>query len=253
MNNNLQPYLISSEQNVTELLSHFDAEYILAVLEDELKSINIASSIIKPNIVSSFEETFKLMREQFPGDESNIIGIRDNIYSNIIEILCNKFNLQYNYNDETIDKYTAAYYIYDFLVCNRNSIMINFFTSFIINNKNNIPVELKKTKDSSTIYNKKIYTDPKLIAISANMESVIKYISELDIKLYNIFSSTYTNQEIVLFLDNAFADRGNFFKTYYCNISVEDMPIVITNIRLQLQNIAGNISSENIQNILWGN
>ncbi len=251
INNNTQPYLINSEYNITELLSHFDADYILSVLEDELNSINIASTIIKPNIVISFEENFKTMREEFPGDEANIVSIREKVYMNIIEILCNKFNLQFNYNDETIDKYTAAYYAYDFLVCNRNNIMINFFTSFIINNKNSINVE-KKNKDSSVVYNKNIYTDPKLIAISANMEKVIKYISEIDVRLVDIFSSTYVNQETVMFLDNAFADRGNFFKTYYCNISTEDMPIVITNIRLQLQKIVGNISDSSINKLLGG-
>ena len=251
INNNTQPYLINSEYNITELLSHFDADYILSVLEDELNSINIASTIIKPNIVTSFEENFKTMREEFPGDEANIVSIREKVYMNIIEILCNKFNLQFNYNDETIDKYTAAYYAYDFLVCNRNNIMINFFTSFIINNKNSINVE-KKNKDSSVVYNKNIYTDPKLIAISANMEKVIKYISEIDVRLVDIFSSTYVNQETVMFLDNAFADRGNFFKTYYCNISTEDMPIVITNIRLQLQKIVGNISDSSINKLLGG-
>ena len=251
INNNTQPYLINSEYNITELLSHFDADYILSVLEDELNSINIASTIIKPNIVTSFEENFKTMREEFPGDEANIVSIREKVYMNIIEILCNKFNLQFNYNDETIDKYTAAYYAYDFLVCNRNNIMINFFTSFIINNKNSINVE-KKNKDSSVVYNKNIYTDPKLIAISANMEKVIKYISEIDVRLVDIFSSTYINQETVMFLDNAFADRGNFFKTYYCNISTEDMPIVITNIRLQLQKIVGNISDSSINKLLGG-
>lgn len=251
INNNTQPYLINSEYNITELLSHFDADYILSVLEDELNSINIASTIIKPNIVTSFEENFKTMREDFPGDEANIVSIREKVYMNIIEILCNKFNLQFNYNDETIDKYTAAYYAYDFLVCNRNNIMINFFTSFIINNKNSINVE-KKNKDSSVVYNKNIYTDPKLIAISANMEKVIKYISEIDVRLVDIFSSTYVNQETVMFLDNAFADRGNFFKTYYCNISTEDMPIVITNIRLQLQKIVGNINDSSINKLLGG-
>lgn len=248
---NLQPYVISNEYNITEILAHFDSDYIISTIEDKLEEINFASSLIQPNIIASFEENFKLMREQFPGDEANINAVRIRVYTEIIQILCNKFNLQFNEIDDTIDLYTAAFYAYDFLVCNRNNIMINFFTSFIINNKNSINVE-KKNKDSSVVYNKNIYTDPKLIAISANMEKVIKYISEIDVRLVDIFSSTYVNQETVMFLDNAFADRGNFFKTYYCNISTEDMPIVITNIRLQLQKIVGNISDSSINKLLGG-
>ena len=56
-----------------------------------------------------------------------------------------------------------------------------------------------------------------------------------------------------MFLDNAFADRGNFFYDFYCvNILKESvLPIIITNIRLDLQRIVGNISSDSIQNILY--
>ena len=74
------------------------------------------------------------------------------------------------------------------------------------------------------------------------------------IKLVNIFQSTYINPEVVMFLDNAFADRGNFFVDYYCNIinKPESLPIVITNIRLQLQKSVGNIGSNNIENLIKG-
>ena len=135
--------------------------------------------------------------------------------------------------------------------------MVNFFVSFIINNKDSLYNALnldaiKKNKDSSLMYGKKIYADQKYILISANIEKVIKYISSLDIRLVNIFQSTYTNPEIVMFLDNAFADRGNFFNAYYCSIinRPEELPIVITNIRLQLQRMVGNINSDSIENII---
>ena len=255
-NNNMQPYIISNEYNITEILAHFDSDYIISTMEDKLQEIDFASSLIQPNIIASFEENFKLMREEFPGDEANTNAVRLRVYKQIIDILCNKFNLQFNELDENIDLYTAAFYAYDFLVCNRNNIMVNFFTSFIVNNKDSLYDALnldllKKNKDSSVIYGKKIYTDQKYIIISANIEKVIKYISTLDIKLLNIFQSTYVNPEIVMFLDNAFADRGNFFNDYYCSIinKLETLPIVITNIRLQLQRIV-NINNNGIENLI---
>ena len=254
---NMQPYIISNEYNITEILAHFDSDYVISTIEDKLEEIDFASSLIQPNIIASFEENFKLMREQFPGDESNINAVRIRVYTEIIQILCAKFNLQFNEIDDTIDLYTAAFYAYDFLVCNRNNIMVNFFVSFIRNNKDSLYNALnldaiKKNKDSSLMYGKKIYADQKYILISANIEKVIKYISSLDIRLVNIFQSTYTNPEIVMFLDNAFADRGNFFNAYYCSIinRPEELPIVITNIRLQLQRMVGNINSDSIENII---
>ena len=254
---NMQPYIISNEYNITEILAHFDSDYIISTIEDKLSEIDFASSLIQPNIIASFEENFKLMREQFPGDESNINSVRIRVYTEIIQILCSKFNLQFNEIDDHIDLYTAAFYAYDFLVCNRNNIMVNFLVSFIINNKDSLYSALnldsiKKNKDSSLMYGKKVYADQKYILISANIEQVIKYIRTLDIRLVNIFQSTYTNPEIVMFLDNAFADRGNFFNTYYCSIinHPEDLPIVITNIRLQLQRLVGNINNDSIENLI---
>ena len=252
-------YDIATEQDITEILAHFDSEYIIATMQDKLENIDFASTLIQANIIASFEENFKLMKEQFPGDESNINIVRERVYREIIDILCSKFNLQFNALDENIDIYTAAFYAYDFLVCNRNNIMVNFFASFIVNNKDSLYNGLnldtfKKNKDSSIMYGNKLYADQKYIIISSNIEKVIKYIATLDIKLVNIFQSTYINPEVVMFLDNAFADRGNFFVDYYCNIinKPESLPIVITNIRLQLQKSVGNIGSNNIENLIKG-
>lgn len=253
---NTATYNISNEYNITEILNHFDSDYVIEAIKDKLDNLDFSSSLIQPNAVAAFEENFKLMKENFPGDESNINIVRIRIYREIIDILCSKFNLQFNEYDDTIDLYTAAFYLYEFLICNRNKIMISFFSSFIINNKDMLYEYInndEKKRDMSTAYNKKIFTDPKYVTISANIEKVINYIATLDIKLVNIFQSVYINPEVVMFLDNAFADRGNFFYDFYCvNILKESvLPIIITNIRLDLQRIVGNISSDSIQNILY--
>lgn len=258
MIDNTQPYLISNEYNMTELLAHFDSDYIISTMRDKIKNINYYSSIKEPNIIDSFEKNFKIMKEKFPGDESNINLVRTRVYIEILNTLCEAFNLAHNidleYNQSNIN--TAAYYAYDFLVCSRNIIMINFFTSFIINNKDSLYSALnldayKKNKDVSALYNKRIYDDSKYAIISTNIEKIIEYISTLDISLLNIFQSTYVNPQVVSFLDETFADRGNFFRDYYCSIvnNKETLPIVITDIRLQLQKIIGN---GNIINYLKG-
>lgn len=248
-----QPYEISNEFNITELLEHFDSNYIFDIITDKLDNIDYTSVLKEPNIVISFEENFKIMNDRFPGDSQNIRMLRAQVYTDIINILCEKFNLQFNEDDDNIDRYTLAYQLYDFLVCNRNTYLINFFTSFIINNKGSLCGflnldEYRKSKETSAAYGKRIYDDPMYGAISANMAKVIRHISTIDISLMNIFQSTYTNPEILIFLDNAIADRGDFFRDFYCSIfdQPEIMPIIITNIRLSLQKIVGNISMQEI-------
>ena len=213
--------------------------------------------LLEPNVVVSFEENFKLMTESFPGDAQNIRDIRTQVYSDIILILCDKFNLQFNEADENIDLYTAAFYLYDFLICNRNNIMITFFTSFIAYNKDSLSRFLnlddyRKSKDSASAYGKRIYSDQKYGIISANMNKVLNHIATLDISLLNILQSVYTSPEVIAFFDNAIADKGNFFKDFYCSAleQPEVLPIIITNIRLSLQKIVGDISPSNIQEIM---
>ena len=36
-NNNMQPYIISNEYNITEILAHFDSDYIIITMEDKLQ------------------------------------------------------------------------------------------------------------------------------------------------------------------------------------------------------------------------
>ena len=250
-------YEINNEYNVTDILAHFDSNYILNIIEDKLENISFATSQIEPNIVVSFENNFKNMNDRFPGDSQNIRNIREQVYRDIIRILTNKFNLQFNMSDENIDLYTAAYYLYDFLMSHRNNIMVNFFTAFIINNKESLCTtlnieEFRKGKDSAAAYSKRVYQDNKFAIISANMPAIINYVSTLDITLLNIFQSTYKDIKLVQFLDNAFADKGNFFKDYYCSIlnKPEELPIIITNIRLALQSHVGNISQSDINEFL---
>lgn len=251
---NNEIYLISNEFNVTQLLAHFDSDYVIGALEEKLNDINYTSSLEEVNIVASFEQNFKMMENEFPGDSQNIKMVREQVYRQIIDILCDKFNLKFNNTDEFIDLYSAAFYLYDFTVSKRNINLINFITSFIINNKDSLYQALdldsyRKNKDSTTLYNKHIYTNNKFALISANIEKVINYIATFDIKLLNIFQSVYINQQIVMFLDNAFADNGNFFKDYYYSMIINPIlaPRIITDIRFQLQKIYGDIGQENLQ------
>jgi len=257
VSNTTQPYLITNEYNMSEIIAHFDSNMMFDIINDKLNSLNYVSTLEEPNMVASFEDQFKLMQEQYPGDSQNIRMIREQIYREIIDILCNKFNLAFNNQDETIDIFTTAYYLYDFLISNRNYIMINFYTAFIINNKdslyNAINLEVPKTgRDISSNYAKRIYNDNKYILLAANMHRVLDHIATLDISLLNIFQSTYIDYKVVQFLDNAIADRGNFFKDIYCNIlnSPEMLPIIITNIKLQLQKTAGSLTDTDMDILL---
>lgn len=251
------PYDVTTEYNITEMMEHFDSNYIFDIINNKIDSIKFDSVLPVPNIVSSFEENFKAMYDRFPGDNDNIRMIRNQVYSDIIIVLCNRFNLEFNDADDSIDRYTAAHYLYDFLVCNRSTYLVNFFTAFIINNKDSICDSLdlegyRKNKDSASAYNKRVHTDPKYGLICSNIPLVLQNISSLPVTLYDIFRSVYVNPQIVAMFDNMVIDKGNFFNDFYCSIlnMPEYLPIVVVNIILSLQKLVGSPAQQSISEML---
>ena len=250
-NTNLGPYDISSEKNLTDLLAHFDSDFVLGIIEDKITNRHYIP-IREANIIASFEQNFKTMHDMFPGDDENINTVRSRAYTEIVDILRKGFNLSCMLQDST-DLYLAAYYLYEFLISDSGPIMINFFTSFIINNKDSLYNSLnlenyRKNKDSSTLYNKRIYVDPKYVTISANLELVLDNIITLDITLDNIIQTTYMNPQVVNLFAELITDKGDYFKDYYCSLlkRQDELPVILTDIRLQLQRmIAGGNNIDN--------
>ena len=250
-------YEVNNDYIFSELLEHFDLEYIFSVLYDKINNFNYTSSLIEPNIINAFESNFRRMFDELPGDGDNIKSIRDQTYRITIDILTKKFNITFNTEDENIDLYTAAAYLYEFLICRRNEIMVNFFVSFIINNKESLYTALindgfKKMRDISSNYSRRVYIDQKIVLITAGMNKVLNYIGEMDVKLVNIFQSTYIDPKVVQFLDNAFSDNANFFKDQYMSVlnNPEISPIIITDIKISLQKIVGNTNLNDISDVL---
>ena len=253
----IPPYTLTSEYNLAEMLEHFNSNYIMDVIDNKINTINYASTLSEPNMVSSLEEEFKIMYERFPDDETNTKQIRVQLYEDIIHLLCDRFNLQFNDDDDTIDRFTAAFYLYDFLICNRSAYMINFFVSFIVNNKDTLCESLnlelpKKMKEIPAGYNKQFYSDPKFVAIAANMKNVLHHIVGIDITLRNIIESVYTTPSVVDFFDNMISDKGDFCKDFYASVVMRPdiEPIVDVGVKLALQKIVGDTSSGSIHEIM---
>ena len=251
------PYSLSSEYNLTEMLEHFDSNYVMDVINNKIDNINYASVLAEPNMVVSLEEEFKIMYERFPGDEQNTKQIREQLYEDIIKLLCDRFNLQFNEDDDNIDRFTAAFYLYDFLICKRAAYMVNFFVSFIVNNKNTICDSLgleipKRVKEPQPGQGKNLYNNPKFLAIIGNMKSVLNHIVSIDITLRNILESVYTVPSVVDFFDNMVSDKGDFCKDFYASVIMRPdiEPIIDVGVRLGLQKIIGDTASSSIHELM---
>ena len=240
---------IITENQLSILLTHFDTNYIFGIITDNIGNRFNCYHIQMPNIIAAYEQDFKLLASQYT-DVSMIETInvtRGETYKAIIDLLCNNFSLQFNEQLEGIDYYSAAYVLYSFLISDFKNNMINFFTNYIIREKNGLydalgMASFKKSKDSSTVYNKKLYKNGKLAIINANLEYVLDSICNFDIPLDVLLNTTFTDKNYVKFIENMIQPIQDFFKFAYVPIIKEPglRPILITDIRLKIQSLSVN-------------
>lgn len=242
---------IQAENEVAVILSNFSTEYIYNVIQTTIQNRRndfLGTDIV--NFVSSLEEAFKGMEIQFPFDAGNIKEIRDRTYAEIIDFIAEEFQLEPVYQ-ENEDKYTLAYYLYDFFISRYDSLMLQYFMSVIHDEKDNLYNWLVNNhttqgNDISTHFNKNLYKDDKLVIIAANLTKVIGWIYSLDIGMEQVFSRVY-NHEVMIFLTDHLKPVSNFLKSTYKSVlekqALYDKASVLLKIKLQFEATGGRMGS----------
>ncbi len=193
---------LQAEGELAALLSNFNTDYIYQAVEDLLVDRNNNFTLQpKVNFVSTLEVSFKSMLVAYPSDKDNIYQVRDTTYMEILDKISEKCNIGINYTLEDTDMYTLANLIYDLFISRYDIHVFTFLKRFIIMQKDFIYTQLqldqrKRSKDTSTIYNKNVYSDPKLALINANLEMCLQFIDSLDFNAEQTLSYIYyTNEE----------------------------------------------------------
>lgn len=236
-------YEVTNDNELAYILSKFDIDYVYTTVTESLANKLRMYDMPLPNIVISFEHAFKQVEEDYPDSKQQIWTTREDVYNNIIRTLCDNYQLVFDDND-TYDKFTSAMYMYNFLVSNFQNNIINFFVTYIIKEKSSIYEMLslsdsRKNKDSSTIYAKKVFKNPKLGVISANLEYVLTNIcNSFDIGFDDYLEIIYPNTDKII-RDHLLAvlrPTNDFFKEYIGScFNTPFRPILLTAIRLGLQ------------------
>lgn len=244
-NANLQAFNVNTENELAEILSHYNSEFIFSIVNEAMKSRFLSVPIAAiPNVVGAWEQNFKAIIAKY-GSESkeHVLQVRNDTYDEIIEMICKEFGLNFTI-DDSIDKYSAAFHLYNLLVCNFIDSLTTFFANFIYKERNSLYeslglAELKKNKDSSTIYGKKVYKDIKLAIINANIDMVITQICSMDIPFYNIISGVCgNNSELKKYFLSIISENERFFEKAYIPVMNSDIrPDIITSIRFKLQEL----------------
>lgn len=240
---NYQSAVIQSENEAASMMSNFSTEYITGVITDLLDDSFTSFSIQpKANFVLSYESNFKEALSMYPADKDNILKVRDDTYKEIIGLISKKFNIDVLY-DEDLDPFSLAHYMYDFFISNYDIYICLFFSTYIAKEKDGLYDALhlennKKSKDISTIYNKKMYSDYKIAIINANLDKVIGYISTIDLDMQTILEYIYfTDQYVIKLFTEHLHPQYDLFQSSFVPIikNPNIYPMVSTSIKLNLQ------------------
>lgn len=245
-------FAILTDSEISSILSYFSEEMAFDIIDNALSNTYRPYAPALANIVEAYEQQFKLSMESYKGLSAELKNKRDDLYNAIIIKVLNHYGLQY-VEQPNVDTYSMAYYVYKFLVSEFSTNVLYFFTKYIDKEKTSIAnfintEELRKNKDSSTIYSKKVISGPgssKLQLIHANLDTVLTAMGGFDISIYDIINTLYSFGNVSALLNNSIVDTGDFFKTYYMNYINIHRAESITRIRLGLQPVPldGGISS----------
>ena len=235
-------YNIVTENELTIVLSHFNDDFIFSMIHDKLMDRVKYFGTESGNVICAWENYFKNQAIIYPTETARIEETRFQTYKKAIEIMAEACNLKVNY-DGIRDIFSTAMYLYDFLISKYSTCMVAFFTNFIIKEKNGIYEQLemvnqKKNKDTTTLYNKKLFKNVKLAVITANLDYVVQNISCFDISFEDILNLIYP-QPIVECISESVSPIGNFYNDNYLPILTTYLrPGIISNIALSINSIS---------------
>ena len=196
---------INIDNQLAGILSQFNTDYIMEYIDDAIeKRLRLYDTMNLPNIVYGYEARFRDLTNGFSSNVEDINAVRQDTYYTVINKLCRYFNLSPTFDGTSdIDWYSAAFWLYKFLVSEFTSNLINFYSSFIIQERSGICDNLVQ--------------DPKLAAIHSNIGLVLSSMGTFDIGIDTIVRYIYQipNMDIVNYITSLVTDNGNFFRTQY--------------------------------------
>lgn len=246
-------YRIATNNELATVLSRFNTNFILEIISDNLKRKYQPYNPFTPNTVEALEQRFKLTIQEYPDAADEIGGVRIQTYKDIINIICSHYNLKF-LDSDSIDYYSAAYYIYELLVSGFFQNVVQFYCEYIIKEKSaiydllNLSLQ-KRNKDSSTLYGKKVFKNQKIATIYANINDVIYNMQGFDIAFDAVLNKIYIGDRkpMIPYIESLVVPGNDFYKDviipYVFNDEIHS--IILTNIRIGLQQMAGDY--DNIQ------
>lgn len=245
---NNSDYEVISNAEIASVISKYSPDMIDMVLDEIMRTKSSYRITPIGNMITSYEQNFKIDMEKFPQFQPNMLEQRAELYMNIANTVCNRHNI--TLIDSSTDVFTIASNVYQFLISGFYEACITFFVNFLSRESdeicNMIGIDPENNTNPTHQYAKKRYgVKTSLSIIHTNLNRVLDTISALDINLSDIIATVYstTYPEVGAFLNSVLVDNGDFYKNFYVPaVSGYNRADAVTNIRLRLMPISTGIS-----------
>jgi len=237
---------MGTQNELAVVLSHYSSDFVYSIVQNQImQTLSGTTTTINtpPNVVSAWEQNFKAIIDTYGSENlDKIQEVRTETYREIIEYICNAFSLNFTIDD--VDLYTAAFTLYEHFVCNLPKNIINFFAVYIYKERVSIYEgmglsDLKKNKDSSTIYGKRMYKDIKLAVINANITKIINNICNgMEFDFSTFITISIRDKNLAKYILGIVSDAGNFFQQTVTNMVRTNLPEYVTGVRFAIQEFA---------------
>ncbi len=247
MTDNSVIQIINSEKAVGTIISKFSIDFIMGIIEDNLRVKFRPFNVGAPNFVIVIEQQLQQTILMNPSYKDQIDETRERTYKDIIRLICKAYNLEIAPEVEEYmadQAYNLAVILFDVFITNFTPRMINFFVRYILNNKtdiyNSIPDKdgLKRDREL-TSYGRKLYTDHELIVIHSDLNSVLNGIAAHDIPL-PVLLNYLVDKPTADYLSSILIDTGDIYKYHYASYILDNntRADLFTAIKFDMQNRA---------------
>lgn len=262
----------SDELNFMDDNQTYNNEVVLSYLDTDLLRDNLREQITHIdeldtgnntvynsfNYIESFKEKYDYVLDSIDSDDIDLIqrvnDSRENIYNDIIELIKDKFGLEFTFNfslsDEEIRIYTES--LYKFFIININNTIASYIINRILIDKKNIIKSMKKSvnkKDINYSMIRKAVGNPDDAVVVYNIEN---YIDSIDITTIEEFIETAIDgieeEEYISDMRDMFLDEMNpALSDVSCNTDIIER--IIKNMIDQNMSILLNIRTELVERL----
>jgi hypothetical protein len=236
---------IDTDYGIGTILANFETDYIIHVVEDSLNMKYRPFESPMPNMIDVYERNFLAIKQNSDGVyQDNIDEVRRDTYIEIINIICNYYNLTFtgDFDNMTTDNiYGIGRVLYEIFISRFTDNFINFIVTYIIKNADSIIKYLENDPDSikpkeSGIYDTKRYSDQRFIMIHANTNKVVYNMAGYDIKLDDLIHF-FVDPSISDYINSLLVDNEDIYKNHYASLILNPLYSagILTRVKLNLQ------------------